>query len=230
MPNPLSPQLERAYELLSDGEWHDREVILREIAKVITPGIAVRHAEVVRRTSGKGVAPAERKKPRSQEFLIASGKRSLARSALRGSRIEHRTTEDGRVEIRDGSANPQPPTDDQPVSFRKISAHLRRAFEMLADGRWRPREDVLAEMVKHVDRDIAIAVAERRRADSNARRSVNEPERRRRRNSEEFLIASGSRSIAMAALLHAKRIERKEVGGVHMVRLRPTQYGARSTT
>ncbi len=228
MAGSLSPQLARAYELLSDGEWHDREVILREIAKVITPGIAVRHTEVVRLTSGKGVAPAERKKPRSQEFLIASGKRSLARATLRGSRIEHRTLEDGRVQVRDNLANPAPPATDAPLTFRKITPHLRRAFEVLADGRWHSREDVMAEMVKVVDRDMAIAVAERRRVDSNTRRSVNEPERRRRRNSDEFLVASGARSLATSALLSAKRIERQEVNGVQMLRLRPAQYGQRS--
>lgn len=229
MSGPLSPQLARAYELLSDGEWHDREVILREIVKVITPGIAVRHAEMVRKTSGKGVAPAERKKPRSQEFLIASGKRSLARQTLRGSRIEHRTLDDGRVQVRDSAPATQVQP-AEPITYRKISAHLRRAFEMLADGKWHRREDVLAEMVKCVDRDVAIAVAERRRADSSALRPISEPERRRRRNSEDFLFESGSRSLAMGALLHAKRIERRSVGGDEMVRLRPTQYGSRSTT
>ena len=100
---------DRALELLADGEWHDRERLYVEMGKLVPPGLAFRHAEMVRRTSQRGQAPAERQVPRSSEFLIASGKRSIVRMALRGQRLEFRTV-DGRVQVRDRFAVQDPPT------------------------------------------------------------------------------------------------------------------------
>lgn len=228
----LTPQLERAYELLSDGEWHDREKILFEISKRIPPGVAMRHAELVRQTSGKTPAPPERVKKRSTEFLIASGKRSLARSALRGSRIEHRRDDDGKVWVRDTQAPPKPapPTEPpaKPVSVRELSPHLQRAYELLADGEWRPREQVVAEMMKKVDREQALRATERKRLDIARRRSQPNPERRLREAPEQRLIDSGARSLSIMGLISAKRIERRDVNGVVMIRLRPADYSKKN--
>lgn len=220
MAGPLTPQLERAYELLADGEWHDREEIMFEISKVITPGVAVRHAETVRQTSGTYPAPPERKVPRSQAFLIASGKRSLARSALRTKRIERKVDENGRVLVRlmGAPAVTQPAA---PVTYRNITPHLRRAFEVLADGKWHLREHVIAAMIKAVDPDMALTVAERRERQANERYGE---ERRKHRATREELIERGSRFLAVGALANARRIQRKETEQGVLVRLRPVQY------
>lgn len=222
-----TPQLARAYELLADGEWHDRETIMFEISKVITPGVAVRHAETVRLTSGKAPNPPPvRKVPRSYDFLVATGKRSLARSALRGKRIEHKPDEDGRTLVR--LSNPPvkaPPV--SPVTYRNITPHLRRAFEMLADGTWHEREHVIAAMVKAVDPDMAFVVAERREAHADQRYGE---ERRQHRATRAELVERGSRFLAVGALANARRIQRKETEQGVLVRLRPLQYLRPSTT
>ena len=265
MAAPLSPHVARAFELLADGEWHPRDKIYQEMWKVITPGIAVRYSEKLRKVSGVRAngapRPDERVIPRSQEFLIMSGKKALARDGLRQHRIEKRCTEAG-VEVRLRPAMPQhnsreariargEPVPDTPVrpkrkapvpalapapdapaaphTYRNISSHLRRAFEVLADGEWHPREQVLEAMIEVVDKDNAIAVAERRRQAAAQLRGAHVPERRKRRSTE-FLIATGSRTLATNALLHAVRIEKADIDGEKMVRLRPTQYGRGSTT
>lgn len=98
-----TPHWERALELLADGEWHDRERLYAEMVKVVPPGRAVRHAELIRQTSQSGRAPKDRVKQRSTEFLVATGRRSIVRMALRGRRLEFRTV-DGRVQVRDRRA------------------------------------------------------------------------------------------------------------------------------
>ena len=95
-----TPHWDKALEILADGQWHDRELLYVEMAKLVPPGRAIRHAELIRRTSQSGKAPAVRKQPRSTDFLITSGKRSIVRMALRGARLEFRT-HDGRVQVRD---------------------------------------------------------------------------------------------------------------------------------
>jgi hypothetical protein len=227
MSAPPTPQSVRATELLADGEWHDREKVMAEIAKVITPGIAIRHAEQVRLGAGTaGSAPKERVKPRSQDFLIASGKRSLARIALRTKKFESKVDEDGKVYVRlrnPPAAAPPPP----PLTYRNITSHLRRAFEILSDGEWRDRESVVRQMIRVVDTDLALSVGERR--DGFAQRRAEQLERRHRRATREELIERGARFLAMSALANAKRIEKKDAETGVMVRLRTGQYGRSKT-
>lgn len=71
--------LVRAVLLCEDGEWHDFDVILHEVAKVIPPGRAMRRAEDNRRNCG---GPDERIKG-DTERIMATGKRSVARDFLR---------------------------------------------------------------------------------------------------------------------------------------------------
>lgn len=40
-----TPWSRRALEILQDGEWHDREEIIRELADMVPPGVAWRHLE-----------------------------------------------------------------------------------------------------------------------------------------------------------------------------------------
>lgn len=43
MGRPPSMWLQRAYEILADGEWHDREKVVREMMRAVPPGRAYRH-------------------------------------------------------------------------------------------------------------------------------------------------------------------------------------------
>lgn len=85
---PASPVQLKLVEVLEDREWHDVEKVIREVGKIIPPGQAVRRAEVRRKgaTKPNREVPAERKRPLSEDRLIASGRRSYARDAFHGTR------------------------------------------------------------------------------------------------------------------------------------------------
>ena len=183
----------------------------------------MRHAEAVRLSSGTRPASAGAVRSRARRsFLIASGKRSLARSALRVKSIETKTDEHGRKLVRHKNPPPPPP----PVTFRNITPHLRRAFEVLADGRWYPREYVVAEMIKVVDPDMATVVAERRGRHADQRYGE---ERRKHRATRAELVERGARFLAVGALANASRIEKKDTEQGVMVRLRLHVYGREKT-
>lgn len=92
--NPLTV---RALELLEDGQWHDREAILRELMRLITPGVAFRVNETARvYATGNEV----RTKPITEQRAVISGARRKALLTLnRARRIERRLV-DGVTEIR----------------------------------------------------------------------------------------------------------------------------------
>lgn len=83
---------ERAVELMGDGKWHDYETIIRELAKLVPPGVALRRSEQLRqsaRPSTDGAAhdpnwkpPPARIRPRSTEDQISTGARVIARLFL----------------------------------------------------------------------------------------------------------------------------------------------------
>jgi hypothetical protein len=75
---PISPVLIRAVELLEDRAWHDYEATIRELARMVPPGKAIRRAERLRAQRG----PAERYVPVSDERAIASGQRSIVKDSL----------------------------------------------------------------------------------------------------------------------------------------------------
>lgn len=86
------PWTVRAEEILSDGEWHDGMALCRDIERLITPGVALRHQEEIR-TSKKikelveaGLDPSgedlERKIERRTGTLIAMGKRAITQKVL----------------------------------------------------------------------------------------------------------------------------------------------------
>ena len=74
----------RATEILADGEWHDGLTIMREMSKLIPPGIAVRRAERNREylSARRHDGPEERIVQRSQSELIRFGKRSIVTSYI----------------------------------------------------------------------------------------------------------------------------------------------------
>lgn len=80
----------RAVELLGDGEWHSYPEVMREMAKRIPPGVAMRRAESLRarkRRSTDPAAPAERVKARSTEALIKSGSQDYVKNVLQNRRL-----------------------------------------------------------------------------------------------------------------------------------------------
>lgn len=94
----LSPHMRRALEVLQDGSWHQMEDVVTEMAKVIPPGRAMRHAEDRRKASGMNPQkPAERRVPRSTEFLVQVGARHIAKDGLKHSkRLEFKDDHNGR--------------------------------------------------------------------------------------------------------------------------------------
>lgn len=80
----------RAYEYAGDGEWHDFEDVLREVGKVVPPGIAMRSVEYARMrnairtaatTTGRNrtIAQEGRVKKRDPQDLVRQGARALTR-------------------------------------------------------------------------------------------------------------------------------------------------------
>lgn len=91
-----SPELARARELLGDDRWHDYELIVHELVKVIPPGRAVREAEKLRvaqarkraRYAGRSVPDRvvlSRRTPRELDQIRYTGARSIVRKMLNGS-------------------------------------------------------------------------------------------------------------------------------------------------
>jgi hypothetical protein len=86
--------VERADEILADGEWHDGRELIREMEKKIAPGVALRHAEADRRRSLR-TRHGEDRDPddgRPVPDLIRGGKRAIVR-ILVANRIRDRTWE-----------------------------------------------------------------------------------------------------------------------------------------
>lgn len=76
----------RAVELLEDGEWHDYDRVLAELAKMVPPGRALRRNEMDRRHASRTT---ERKRTEfTEERRIASGKRAIAKDMLNKEYIE----------------------------------------------------------------------------------------------------------------------------------------------
>lgn len=85
-----SPELTRARELLADGTWHDYETVMRELARLITPGRAGRAAEQARlqhlkrraRQTGQPYVPLPRLLPADPDRVRESGARLIVRKML----------------------------------------------------------------------------------------------------------------------------------------------------
>jgi hypothetical protein len=84
---------ERVTELLGDGQWHNYEATVRELGKLIPPGIAVRKVEKERlgegtKQRGGTPAPAKRKHALPIEKQVENGRRSLVRVFLKHKRFQ----------------------------------------------------------------------------------------------------------------------------------------------
>lgn len=122
----MSPHMRRAVKYLADGEWHDRDLVIADMAKAIPPGPAVRYVETSRlrvraARIKKGLPVKEtdaRRDKRSADFLVNSGRRGIALHALSiARRIEHEKR-DGKtwVRLRPPKRHPRlRPTDDVPA-------------------------------------------------------------------------------------------------------------------
>lgn len=95
-PKQANELLMRVCELLDDHEWHDYESVVRELGKLIPPGVAIRRNELDRSQQSEG-------RPRhmrtSEERQIQSGKRGITRDAMR-SRYFERKSDGARVMVR----------------------------------------------------------------------------------------------------------------------------------
>lgn len=100
---PLSPWTAKAAELLADGEWRDREWLIRQLTPLVPPGMAMRQAEKARvnASSKPGrTPPPERLVPRSVEFQVQTGRRAKIVNMLSAWKRIETKTEDGKVWIR----------------------------------------------------------------------------------------------------------------------------------
>lgn len=79
--NPPSDILIRACELLEDGEWKYLEEVLKECAKLVPPGKAMRQMERLRQYKG---SPNGRQKDLDTHRQIEAGRRSIARAIIAG--------------------------------------------------------------------------------------------------------------------------------------------------
>lgn len=115
----MTPLTTRLHEILADGEWHDREPIVKELMRLAPPGEAWRMAEEVRVRSrirrARNQLTAEafaawmeagnhelNPRPKSMEATVQTGKRAMANSAIgmrATNRIEQRIV-DGKKQIR----------------------------------------------------------------------------------------------------------------------------------
>lgn len=69
-----------AYKLLKDGQWHPREPIVKELMKLVPPGIGTRRAERMRSDAGRG--PAKRLVNRTPGEIVQIGARDVVREFL----------------------------------------------------------------------------------------------------------------------------------------------------
>jgi hypothetical protein len=85
--NPVQDEIARhAVELLADRKWHDLETVLRQLGVHIPPQFAVRHVERSRRKARPGnptLPPPARKRQRSTDEIITSGRRAMVLEFLR---------------------------------------------------------------------------------------------------------------------------------------------------
>lgn len=82
----------RVDSTLSDGEWHDYERLVREVGKLIPPGIAMRAQKQARRAQklqrDGWSAPARRVQAIDTDRAVESGRRTIVRVMLKNPRFE----------------------------------------------------------------------------------------------------------------------------------------------
>jgi hypothetical protein len=98
---PRAPWTERAFEILSDGEWHDQADLIDACAPLVPPGVAYRKGELRRRNASPSHSAARLRG--DQHLAVAAGARAKVHDCLaspvRDGRIERRYV-DGRPQLR----------------------------------------------------------------------------------------------------------------------------------
>lgn len=110
MRDRMTPWMRHAADLLRDGEWREREWVMREMGKAIPPGVAVRFQEQVRLArrgqqlkNGRPTLRStdERIVQRESTTLVTMGRRAIALKALHTARrVEQEKREDGKIYVR----------------------------------------------------------------------------------------------------------------------------------
>lgn len=95
----ISPELERALELLADGRWQNYETVVRHLIKVIPPGKAIRTADSLRvaqarKRSRRAGLPdpgsVQRVRAHDLDRVRETGARTIIRKMLTSSRFDVR--------------------------------------------------------------------------------------------------------------------------------------------
>lgn len=133
---PVSAVLTRAVELTEDGQWHDYADLMRELAKLVPPGKAIRKAEKNRLGDG---GPAVRTKNAEIERVIQTGKNAVVREFLTKPWFEVKPA----GSITDGTV--------RQIRLAKIPARLLRDRERAEEGRLMQPEVIIPELLAGVD-------------------------------------------------------------------------------
>lgn len=133
---PVGIVLSRAVELTEDGGWHNYADLMRELAKLVQPGKAIRKAEKNRLGDG---GPAVRTKNAETERVIQTGKNAVVREFLTKPWFEVKPT--GR--ITDGTV--------RQIRLTKIPTRLLRDRERAEEGRLMQPEVIIPELLVGID-------------------------------------------------------------------------------
>jgi hypothetical protein len=127
----------RLHELIGDGQWHDVEPVIRDLTKLVPPGVAIRYNERNRRKAG-GAGPEQRVRPIAPEDAIRAGARGLINATI--------GVTNGSYELR---------WDNYTRQVRQVREPRQVATDRRNAERLRPAFNGLAEHFKQLDMDYA---------------------------------------------------------------------------
>lgn len=85
-----APWLQQAYDILADGQWHLRDAVVREMVKLVPPGVAFRRGRVVMREPDR----------LSRRVTLDAGARHICHTSLRDSEYVTEARTAGAILIR----------------------------------------------------------------------------------------------------------------------------------
>lgn len=133
MRDRVSLVLSKTLELLSDGEWHDYEQLLREVIKVVPPGVALRYAQTKRFHMAKQNAK-KRLTPEEFKEWLATHKPSTHEATQERSKDENTQIRVGaRAKVVDSlnkSTRVEKRRVDEVVQIRRIPVSEKTAVRM----------------------------------------------------------------------------------------------------
>jgi hypothetical protein len=99
VPAPLTMHMAKVYEMLADGQWHDREPVVRAAATAVLPGPAKRNMLAADERERRRRLSDERRPDRvghDDRSLIRRGQRRVALLGItRSQRIDKKINDDG---------------------------------------------------------------------------------------------------------------------------------------